>query len=101
MIGARRISGNARHELRNPLAPIRNAVQAIQRIGSSEPQVQRMRDVIERQVGHMAQLVDDLLDVSRITRNMITLHKERLELSTVVGRAVEVSRSLIDARNHR
>jgi len=89
------------HELRNPLAPIRNAIQAIKRIGPPEPQLQQLSDIIGRQVTHMARLVDDLLDVSRITQNKITLRKERLELMTVVGRAVEASRPLIDAHSHR
>src|SRR5262249_11880383 len=80
------------HELRNPLAPIYNAIQAIKRIGPPEPQLQQLRDMIERQVTYMSRLVDDLLDVSRITRNKITLRKENLELMTVVGRAVETSR---------
>src|SRR5262245_20441511 len=89
------------HELRNPLAPIRNAIQALKMIGPPDPQTQKLRDMIDRQVTHMARLVDDLLDVSRITRNKIELHKERLELMTVVVRAVEASRPLIDARKHR
>jgi CheY-like chemotaxis protein len=89
------------HELRNPLAPIRNAIQALKRIGPPDPQLQKLRDMIDRQVTHMARLVDDLLDVSRITRNKIELHKERLELMTAVVRAVEASRPLIDARKHR
>src|SRR5262245_60697558 len=75
------------HELRNPLAPIRNAVQALKIIGPPDPQVQKLQDMIDRQVTHMSRLVDDLIDVSRITRNKIELRKERLELMTVVGRA--------------
>jgi PAS domain S-box-containing protein len=86
------------HELRNPLAPIRNAVQALNRISPPEPQQQRLREMIDRQVAHLARLVDDLLDVSRITRNKITLRKERLDLATAVRHAVETSRPLLDAR---
>ena len=89
------------HELRNPLAPIRNAIQVLQRISPPDPQLQKMRDMIDRQVTHMSRLVDDLLDVSRITRNKIALLKERLELMTAVGRAVETCRPLIDSRKHR
>jgi len=89
------------HELRNPLAPIRNAVQALKIIGPPDPQIQTLRDMMDRQVTHMSRLVDDLLDVSRITRNKIQLRKERLELMTAVVRAVETSRPLIDARKHR
>ncbi|HKQ79987.1 MAG TPA: PAS domain S-box protein [Blastocatellia bacterium] len=89
------------HELRNPLAPIRNATEALKRIGPPDPQLEKLRDMIGRQVTHMSRLVDDLLDVSRITRNKIELCKERLELMTVVGRAVETSRPLIDSRKHR
>jgi two-component system CheB/CheR fusion protein len=89
------------HELRNPLAPIRNAVQALKMIGPPDPQIQKLRDMIDRQVTHISRLVDDLLDVSRITRNKIALRKERLELMTAIGRAVETSRPLIDARKHR
>jgi two-component system CheB/CheR fusion protein len=89
------------HELRNPLAPIRNAVQALKMIGPPDPQIKKLRDMIDRQVTHMSRLVDDLLDVSRITRNKIELRKETLELMTAVVRAVETSRPLIDARKHR
>lgn len=89
------------HELRNPLAPIRNAVQALKIIGPPDPQVQKLRDMIDRQVTQMSRLVDDLIDVSRITRNKIELRKEKLDLMTVVVRAVETCRPLIDARKHR
>ena len=88
------------HELRNPLAPIRNAVEVLRRTGSDDPQSAQMRETIDRQVTHLAQLVDDLLDVSRITQNKITLRREPLELMTLVGRAVETSRPVIDARRH-
>jgi PAS domain S-box-containing protein len=88
------------HELRNPLAPIRNAVQALRRFGSPDPQLQWVRDVIDRQAEHLARLVDDLLDVSRITQGKIALRKERLELMAVIARALETSRPNIDARKH-
>jgi PAS domain S-box-containing protein len=88
------------HELRNPLAPIRNAVHVIKVLGPPDPNLRRAEGLIERQVEHLARLVDDLLDVSRITRGKITLRKEALDLATVVARAVEASRPLIDARRH-
>jgi PAS domain S-box-containing protein len=89
------------HELRNPLAPIRNAVQLLRRLGPSEPEIQWTREVIDRQVEHLVRLVDDLLDVSRITQSKITLKKEKVDLITIIGRALETSRPLIDARKHR
>jgi PAS domain S-box-containing protein len=88
------------HELRNPLAPIRNALQVLNLVGSQEPKAQQARAMIERQVDHLVRLVDDLLDVSRITRGLIQLQKERIDLSVIVARAVESSRPLIDARRH-
>jgi PAS domain S-box-containing protein len=88
------------HELRNPLAPIRNAVQIFRAKGSPVPELQWARDVIDRQVEQMTRLVDDLLDVSRITRGKIDLRKERVELATVVNNAVEGSRPLIEKWGH-
>ncbi|MGH9767906.1 MAG: ATP-binding protein, partial [Blastocatellia bacterium] len=89
------------HELRNPLAPIRNAVHILNRLDLSDERLEWSRGVIERQVEHLTRLVDDLLDVSRITQGKITLRKEKLDLMTVVGRALETSRPLIDARKHQ
>ncbi len=89
------------HELRNPLAPIRNAVHILKRPGISDEQLEWARGIIERQVDQLTRLVDDLLDVSRITQGKITLQKEKLDLMTVVGRALETSRPLIDARKHQ
>jgi PAS domain S-box-containing protein len=88
------------HELRNPLAPIRNAVNILQMKDIGDPSLEWARDVIDRQTGHMTRLVDDLLDVSRITSGKISLQKEPLELATVLLRAVEASRPLIEARKH-
>jgi len=88
------------HELRNPLAPIRNAVQILRLVGPAAPSIQQARDLIERQVIHLVRLVDDLLDVSRITRGKITLQKEAVDLAAVIASAVESSRPLIDARRH-
>jgi signal transduction histidine kinase/ActR/RegA family two-component response regulator len=84
------------HELRNPLAPI---VTALNLMKLRDPSVlQAERTVIERQVTHLARLVDDLLDVSRITRGRVELKKERIELGTAVARAVELSSALLEQR---
>jgi CheY-like chemotaxis protein len=85
------------HELRNPLAPIRNAVQILLAKGPPDPDLKWAREVIDRQVRHMARLLDDLLDVSRITHKKLELRKERIELAAVVHSAVETSRPLIDS----
>jgi PAS domain S-box-containing protein len=84
------------HELRNPLAPIRNAVQVLAMIGPDEATFTQARDLIARQVSHLARLVDDLLDVSRITQRKILLRKERLDLVPLVRAAVEDHRALIE-----
>ena len=88
------------HELRNPLAPIRNAVQWLRLKSASDMDTRWAQDVIDRQVQHLTRLVDDLLDVSRITRGMIQLHKEPVDIDTIVARAVELAQPLIDARKH-
>lgn len=88
------------HELRNPLAPIRNAVQIFRVVGSPVPELRWATDVIDRQVHQMTRLVDDLLDVSRITKGKIELHRERVELAVVVNSAVEASRPLIEKLGH-
>jgi two-component system CheB/CheR fusion protein len=89
------------HELRNPLAPITNALHLL-RTGADLGEQDRHDafDVLERQVEHLVRLVDDLLDVNRITRGKIHLQKERVDVATVVARSVEGSRPLIDARRH-
>jgi PAS domain S-box-containing protein len=88
------------HELRNPLAPIRNAVQVFKAKGPPDPELMRCRDLIDRQVGHMVRLLEDLLDVSRITRNKLELRKSRVSLAAVVESAVETSRPLIESGQH-
>ena len=88
------------HELRNPLAPIRNAVQILKAKGPPDPELKWGRDVIDRQVQVMARLLEDLLDVSRISRNRLELRKERVELVTVVEAALETSRPVIEAGSH-
>jgi signal transduction histidine kinase len=86
------------HELRNPLAPIRSAVEILKRQGPPDPTLVRMRDMIDRQAQHMTRLVDDLLDVSRITRGKINLRLEPTDLGVVVKRALEACQSAIEAR---
>ncbi len=88
------------HELRNPLAPIRNGLALLRACPRDSEHVVEVRGIMERQVEQMTRLVDDLLDVSRITRNKIELRKERVELADVVKNAVETSRPLIDSARH-
>ena len=88
------------HELRNPLAPIRNSVEVLQRLKIEEPKLDRARAAIDRQVGQLTRLVDDLLDVSRISRGKISLQKAPIELTMIVERAIETSRPVIEARRH-
>jgi signal transduction histidine kinase/ActR/RegA family two-component response regulator len=82
------------HELRNPLAPISNAARALRLSGSDGEAIQSASEMLERQVGQMTRLVDDLLDMSRITRGKIELRKERTELVPIVNQAVEAVRAL-------
>ena len=89
------------HELRNPLAPIRNAVEVIRRLAPAEPRLTMARDVIDRQVSLLARLVEELLDVSRISEGKIALKKEPIELARVLAQGVDTVRPLIDARRQR
>jgi PAS domain S-box-containing protein len=88
------------HELRNPLAPIRNALQVMRLLGPPDERLQWSREMIERQVGQLTRLVDDLLDVSRITRGQINLKLEPVDLAAVLTQVVEDSRPLIEERRH-
>ncbi|AWL06673.1 hybrid sensor histidine kinase/response regulator [Massilia oculi] len=88
------------HELRNPLAPITTAAQLLQRGQMDAPGIQRASDIIARQAQHMTSLVNDLLDVSRVTRGLVTITKDALDVREVVHEAVEQVRPLIDARRH-
>jgi len=88
------------HELRNPLAPVMHAVKLMESATADEHQRQWGREVIARQVQRMALLLDDLLDVSRITRGRLELRKDYVDLLTLVSSAVETARPLIDAKNH-
>jgi PAS domain S-box-containing protein len=88
------------HELRNPLAPIRNGLQ-IWRLGHSDPEMmEQARDMMERQLSQMVRLVDDLLDLSRVSRGTIELRKERIDLAKIVQQAVETSRPVIEQAGH-
>src|SRR5262245_55987497 len=80
------------HELRNPLAPIYNAMQIMKIEGPTGPNFNWSLEVIANQLSHLMRLVDDLLDVSRITQGKVTLRKERVELADVIQRAVETGR---------
>jgi signal transduction histidine kinase len=88
------------HELRNPLTPVRTAIDLLRLKVPNEPLLRHASDVIDRQVTHMTRLVDDLLDVSRITRGKVQLQKEAVELGSVLSCAVETARSLIESRKH-
>jgi two-component system CheB/CheR fusion protein len=88
------------HELRNPLAPIRNGLHVMRLSGNESDTIAEARTMMERQVDQMVRLVDDLLDVSRITRNKLELRMLRIELSVVVQSAIETSRPLIEQGRH-
>jgi PAS domain S-box-containing protein len=88
------------HELRNPLAPIRNALEIMRLAGDNLAALHKGRAMIERQVTHLVRLIDDLLDVSRISRGKIRLRVEKVDVAQVVHAAVETSRPLIDASQH-
>ena len=89
------------HELRNPLAPIRNASELLARVAPDDSRSRAIVDVIRRQVVHLTRLVDDLLDVSRITQQRIDLKRETVEVSDVIQHAVETVEPLIAERRHR
>lgn len=89
------------HELRNPLAPILNAVEILRLTHAAGESPDRFHDIIERQVRHLSLLVDDLLDVSRVTTGKIQLHKEELDLINAVEKAVETHQCFITARQHQ
>ena len=88
------------HELRNPLAPIQAAAKLLRMDHLATTHHARALDLVDRQVEHLVRLIDDLLDVSRITRGAITLRRERVNLADIVGRAIETNRPLIDAKRH-
>ncbi|HEV2971712.1 MAG TPA: PAS domain-containing sensor histidine kinase, partial [Pirellulales bacterium] len=89
------------HELRNPLAPIRNSLHLLRLSGGESGSAEKLYEIMERQVGHMVRLVDDLMEVSRITRGKIELRKGRVELAAMIRAAVETARPMIDGAGHQ
>lgn len=89
------------HELRNPLAPITNAVHLLRYAGSQPTILESVSDLIERQVKHLVRLVDDLLDVSRVSQGKVRLQKAPVDLMAVVQQAIETSRPVIESRGHQ
>ncbi len=88
------------HELRNPLAPIRTAAHLLETSGATDAIRARAVDIIGRQVGHMSRLLDDLIDIARITQRRLVLKKEDVRLGTIVEAAVETARPLAEAKGH-
>ncbi len=88
------------HELRNPLAPIRNAVEILRLTEADPAAAASARQLLERQLKQLVRLIDDLLDVSRITQGRLELRREKLDLAVALRMAVETSRPLIEARQH-
>lgn len=88
------------HELRNPLAPLNNGVQIL-RLQGREANIDRLADMMERQTAQLTRLVDDLLDIARITRGSVRLERAPISLATVIEHALETARPLIDERGHR
>src|SRR5207237_2953379 len=89
------------HELRNPLGPIRHAVKILRARAPSPEELQWATNIIDRQTEHMTRLVDDLLDVSRITRGTIELRRERVDIADVLKAAVEASGASIERARHQ
>jgi PAS domain S-box-containing protein len=88
------------HELRNPLAPIRYALAANKKPGRTPEQCRQAEEIIERQVMHMSRLLDDMLDISRITRGVLELKKTRAELTSIIGAAIETARPVLEEKHH-
>ena len=88
------------HELRSPLSPILNALNILRQMKTNDPIIEQAGNIIDRQVGQMVRLVDDLLDISRITKGKLRLTKEQVELRVVANHAAETARPFMDARKH-
>ncbi|MGE3805550.1 MAG: DUF4118 domain-containing protein, partial [Gemmataceae bacterium] len=93
--------GMLAHELRNPLAPVRNGLEVLKQLGLEDTPLERVRVIMERQVKHLIHLINDLLDVSRITQGRIQLQKDRLDVREAVQHALETCQPVMDARRHR
>jgi two-component system CheB/CheR fusion protein len=89
------------HELRNPLVPIRNAAEVLRHLGVKDPRLDWAYDTLVQQVGHVTRLVDDLLDISRVTRGALVLHLEPVDLCRAIDSAVEATRELVRRKGHR
>ena len=89
------------HELRNPLTPMRNAVHLQKAMTSDDPLFDKTRDILERQVAHIVRMVDDLVDVARLEKGKMALHRSRVELNPIVASAVEAVLPLVQAREHQ
>ena len=88
------------HELRNPLAPIRYALGTARKADRTPEEARRAEEIIDRQVTHMSRLLDDLLDVSRITRGTLELKKSRMDLAAIAATAIEAARPVLDSKHH-
>ena len=88
------------HELRDPLAPLSNVLELMKRANGSDDILEQVRDTIDRQLGHLVQLVDDLLDMSRITRNRLDLRKRRVDLLSIIHQALDAARPMAASLNH-
>jgi PAS domain S-box-containing protein len=89
------------HELRNPLAPLKNSLHLLRMLSNPDPRTNSVHEMMERQVNHLVRLVDDLLEMSRISRGVLELRRERVELSAIVRNAVETSQPLFERAGHR
>ena len=89
------------HELRNPLAPLRSSLEIVKRLATAPPNASAALEIMDRQLSHLVRLVDDLLEVSRITRGQVELRREQLRLDAAIHSAIETSEPLIRAGNHR
>jgi PAS domain S-box-containing protein len=88
------------HELRNPLAPVSAAVGILHQAGDDPQRVRQVREILARQIAHFTHLIDDLMDVSRVTRGLIQLETERVDVRTIISTAIEQVRPMIDAKCH-
>src|SRR5262249_46509826 len=88
------------HELRNPLAPMSNMLEVVKRANGDSRIIKSAHETLERQLGQMIRLVDDLLDLNRVTHDRLELRRSEVDLSSVIQQAVEVARPLVDAAGH-